>query len=204
MADNKGGGDVGGGETEGPASSSNNGSGQDGSSSAGTEAQTVEEAESGEKAAAPVVPVAAPAEESPAPSSSAASSSSTPSGAVNLLDTCAVCNQSLQSREIEPKLLPCLHSFCRRCLPEPERQLSVPLPGGSNGDIQQGERESKSCAHWADMEDDPTWSHVRHLSVNMAGCAEGKHWACPGTSCPIRMLSLSEHWASGGLTRQLL
>uniref|UniRef100_A0A452U8S3 RING-type E3 ubiquitin transferase n=1 Tax=Ursus maritimus TaxID=29073 RepID=A0A452U8S3_URSMA len=38
---------------------------------------------------------------------------------------------------ISPKLLPCLHSFCLRCLPEPERQLSVPIPGGSNGDIQQ-------------------------------------------------------------------
>ncbi|XP_018424979.1 PREDICTED: E3 ubiquitin-protein ligase TRIM33 isoform X1 [Nanorana parkeri] len=140
MADNKGGG---GGETDVPASSNNgnNGSGQDEGSSAGTEAQTVEEVESGDKAAASAVAVAAPAEESPAPSSSAASSSSasssTPSVSVSLLDTCAVCTLSLQNRESEPKLLPCLHSFCRRCLPEPERQLSVPLPGGSNGDIQQ-------------------------------------------------------------------
>uniref|UniRef100_A0A8C0QT13 RING-type E3 ubiquitin transferase n=1 Tax=Canis lupus dingo TaxID=286419 RepID=A0A8C0QT13_CANLU len=54
-------------------------------------------------------------------------------GGASLLDTCAVCQQSLQSRrEAEPKLLPCLHSFCLRCLPEPERQLSVPIPGGSN------------------------------------------------------------------------
>ncbi|XP_068125800.1 E3 ubiquitin-protein ligase TRIM33 isoform X2 [Hyperolius riggenbachi] len=137
MADNKGGG--GEGQTDGPASSNNNGSGQDGSSGAGTEAQAMEETESEEKTTAP--PVASPVEESPAPSSSAASSSiassSTPPVVLNLLDTCAVCKQSLQSRDSEPKLLPCLHSFCRRCLPEPERQLSVPLPGGNNGDIQQ-------------------------------------------------------------------
>uniref|UniRef100_A0A8C9TER2 RING-type E3 ubiquitin transferase n=1 Tax=Scleropages formosus TaxID=113540 RepID=A0A8C9TER2_SCLFO len=43
---------------------------------------------------------------------------------LNLLDTCAVCKQSLQSRDCEPKLLPCLHSFCLRCLPQPERQIS--------------------------------------------------------------------------------
>lgn len=67
-----------------------------------------------------------------------------PGPPASLLDTCAVCQQSLQSRrEAEPKLLPCLHSFCLRCLPEPERQLSVPIPGGSNGDIQQGEREAR-------------------------------------------------------------
>ncbi|KAL4648343.1 E3 ubiquitin-protein ligase TRIM33 [Arapaima gigas] len=47
---------------------------------------------------------------------------------LNLLDTCAVCKQSLQSRECEPKLLPCLHSFCLRCLPQPERQISVQVP----------------------------------------------------------------------------
>ncbi|XP_040193379.1 E3 ubiquitin-protein ligase TRIM33 isoform X4 [Rana temporaria] len=182
MADNKGGGGVGGGETEGPASSNNNGSGQDGSSSAGTEAQTVEEAESGEKAAAPVVPVAAPAEESPAPSSSAASSSSTPSGAVNLLDTCAVCNQSLQSREIEPKLLPCLHSFCRRCLPEPERQLSVPLPGGSNGDIQQvGVIRCPVCRQECRQIDLVDNYFVKDASESQSGTDEKSEQVC--TSC---------------------
>lgn len=48
---------------------------------------------------------------------------------INLLETCAVCKQSLQSRECEPKLLPCLHSFCLKCIPQPERQISVQMPG---------------------------------------------------------------------------
>ncbi|GCB73317.1 hypothetical protein scyTo_0002473 [Scyliorhinus torazame] len=49
---------------------------------------------------------------------------------LNLLDECAVCRDTLQGKE--PKLLPCLHSFCKRCLPEPERQLSIPIPAGGN------------------------------------------------------------------------
>uniref|UniRef100_A0A8C3HHD4 RING-type E3 ubiquitin transferase n=1 Tax=Chrysemys picta bellii TaxID=8478 RepID=A0A8C3HHD4_CHRPI len=43
---------------------------------------------------------------------------------LNLLDTCAVCGQHIQSRR--PKLLPCLHSFCLRCLPQPDRYLMLP------------------------------------------------------------------------------
>ncbi|MBZ3884982.1 E3 ubiquitin-protein ligase TRIM33 [Sciurus carolinensis] len=89
----------------------------------------------------PGVPGGAVSTPAPAPASAPAPgpSSGPPLGPpASLLDTCAVCQQSLQSRrEAEPKLLPCLHSFCLRCLPEPERQLSVPIPGGSNGDIQQ-------------------------------------------------------------------
>ncbi|XP_053717764.1 transcription intermediary factor 1-alpha isoform X2 [Synchiropus splendidus] len=34
-----------------------------------------------------------------------------------LMDTCPICKLSFHNRE--PKLLPCLHSFCKRCLPEP-------------------------------------------------------------------------------------
>ncbi|KAF6276311.1 tripartite motif containing 24 [Rhinolophus ferrumequinum] len=45
---------------------------------------------------------------------------------LNLLDTCAVCHQNIQSRA--PKLLPCLHSFCQRCLPAPQRYLMLPAP----------------------------------------------------------------------------
>ncbi|XP_060788352.1 E3 ubiquitin-protein ligase TRIM33 isoform X2 [Neoarius graeffei] len=48
---------------------------------------------------------------------------------LNLLDTCAVCKQSLQNRDCEPKLLPCLHSFCLKCIPQPERQISVGVAG---------------------------------------------------------------------------
>ncbi|XP_054844896.1 transcription intermediary factor 1-alpha isoform X2 [Eublepharis macularius] len=45
---------------------------------------------------------------------------------LNLLDTCGVCGQHIQSRQ--PKLLPCLHSLCRRCLPAPHRYLMLPPP----------------------------------------------------------------------------
>ncbi|KAM4675132.1 transcription intermediary factor 1-alpha isoform 2-T2 [Discoglossus pictus] len=50
--------------------------------------------------------------------------------AMNLLETCGVCKQNIQSRS--PRLLPCLHSLCLRCLPPPERYLSMPA-----GPIQQ-------------------------------------------------------------------
>lgn len=60
---------------------------------------------------------------------SAAPTTTPVSTPINLLDTCAVCKQSLQSRDCEPKLLPCLHSFCLKCIPQPERQISVQVPG---------------------------------------------------------------------------
>ncbi|XP_029011428.1 E3 ubiquitin-protein ligase TRIM33 isoform X2 [Betta splendens] len=65
-------------------------------------------------------------ETSPAPAAPAATPVSAP---INLLDTCAVCKQSLQSRDCEPKLLPCLHSFCLKCIPQPDRQISVQVQG---------------------------------------------------------------------------
>ncbi|CAN9515815.1 unnamed protein product [Ophioblennius macclurei] len=65
-------------------------------------------------------------EMSPPPTAPAATPVSTP---INLLDTCAVCKQSLQSSDCEPKLLPCLHSFCLKCIPQPERQLSLQVTG---------------------------------------------------------------------------
>lgn len=40
-------------------------------------------------------------------------------GTFGLMDTCPVCKLSFHNRE--PKLLPCLHSFCKRCLPAPLR-----------------------------------------------------------------------------------
>ncbi|XP_068187556.1 E3 ubiquitin-protein ligase TRIM33 isoform X2 [Antennarius striatus] len=63
---------------------------------------------------------------SPPSAAPAATPVSTP---INLLDTCAVCKQSLQNRDCEPKLLPCLHSFCLKCIPQPERRISVQVPG---------------------------------------------------------------------------
>ncbi|XP_062238449.1 transcription intermediary factor 1-alpha isoform X1 [Platichthys flesus] len=40
-------------------------------------------------------------------------------GTIGLMDTCPICKLSFHNRE--PKLLPCLHSFCKRCLPPPFR-----------------------------------------------------------------------------------
>ncbi|XP_062425741.1 transcription intermediary factor 1-alpha isoform X3 [Rhea pennata] len=53
---------------------------------------------------------------------------------LNLLDTCGVCGQPIQSRR--PKLLPCLHSVCLRCLPQPDRYLMLPpaaIPSAAAG-----------------------------------------------------------------------
>uniref|UniRef100_A0A3B4VPQ5 RING-type E3 ubiquitin transferase n=1 Tax=Seriola dumerili TaxID=41447 RepID=A0A3B4VPQ5_SERDU len=41
----------------------------------------------------------------------------------NYLDTCPFCHLNFHSRE--PKLLPCLHSFCKKCLPSPSRNLTL-------------------------------------------------------------------------------
>ncbi|KAL4005497.1 hypothetical protein ACER0C_005210 [Sarotherodon galilaeus] len=48
------------------------------------------------------------------------------------LDTCPVCHLSFHSKE--PKLLPCLHTFCERCLPLPSRNLDVTEPSVSQSD----------------------------------------------------------------------
>ncbi|XP_030587656.1 transcription intermediary factor 1-alpha-like [Archocentrus centrarchus] len=48
----------------------------------------------------------------------------------NYLDTCPVCHLNFHSRE--PKLLPCLHSFCKKCLPLPSRNLDVSVSKGDS------------------------------------------------------------------------
>ncbi|KAM7397036.1 hypothetical protein PAMP_020034 [Pampus punctatissimus] len=50
----------------------------------------------------------------------------------NYLDTCPVCHLNFHSRE--PKLLPCLHSFCKKCLPSPSRNLATTELQNSQGD----------------------------------------------------------------------
>ncbi|XP_077196445.1 transcription intermediary factor 1-alpha-like isoform X2 [Paroedura picta] len=46
--------------------------------------------------------------------------------ALDLLGSCGGCGQRLQSRR--PKLLPCLHSLCQRCLPAPRRYVPLASP----------------------------------------------------------------------------
>ncbi|KAM7378088.1 hypothetical protein PAMA_013135 [Pampus argenteus] len=59
-------------------------------------------------------------------------------GTFGLMDTCPICKLSFHNRE--PKLLPCLHSFCKRCLPAPIR--SADPRRDSQGQVD----NSKSCA----------------------------------------------------------
>ncbi|NWI13322.1 TIF1A factor, partial [Crypturellus soui] len=67
---------------------------------------------------------AAPSGENEAESRQGPSERGGDAAPLNLLDTCGVCGQPIQSRR--PKLLPCLHSLCLRCLPPPERYLMLP------------------------------------------------------------------------------
>ncbi|KAJ7997918.1 hypothetical protein DPEC_G00217160 [Dallia pectoralis] len=55
-----------------------------------------------------------------------------PPATVDFLDTCPVCQLNYHSREA--KLLPCLHSFCKKCLPSPSRNLAMPDTNGSQVD----------------------------------------------------------------------
>lgn len=102
----------------------------------GSASNAVSPARSGSTNAEPTTAESVPAGDAPAggnttemsPPSAAPNATPVPTP-INLLDTCAVCKQSLQSRDCEPKLLPCLHSFCLKCISQPERQISVQVPG---------------------------------------------------------------------------
>ncbi|XP_039655587.1 E3 ubiquitin-protein ligase TRIM33 isoform X4 [Perca fluviatilis] len=103
-----------------------NGSASNAVSPAGTSSNNAEPT-AAETLAAGDVPVGGlTTEMSPPPTAPAATPVPAP---INFLDTCAVCKQSLQTRDCEPKLLPCLHSFCLKCIPQPDRQISVQVPG---------------------------------------------------------------------------
>ncbi|XP_039990068.1 transcription intermediary factor 1-alpha-like isoform X2 [Xiphias gladius] len=69
---------------------------------------------------APVIIVENEAESVPAPEEKSGADGR------NYLDTCPLCRLNFHSRE--PKLLPCLHSFCKRCLPSPSRNLATTEP----------------------------------------------------------------------------
>ncbi|XP_078110573.1 E3 ubiquitin-protein ligase TRIM33 isoform X5 [Sander vitreus] len=103
-----------------------NGSASNAVSPAGTSSNNAEPT-AAETLAAGDVPIGGlTTEMSPPPTAPAATPVPAP---INFLDTCAVCKQSLQTRDCEPKLLPCLHSFCLKCIPQPDRQISVQVPG---------------------------------------------------------------------------
>lgn len=126
--------------TQAPTPSSDGGDASNGSGGAGVEANgstsnTASPAGSSSNTNAEPAP---PESTGDAPVSGHSTGTSSPPAAptatpvpapINLLDVCAMCKQSLQNRDCEPKLLPCLHSFCLKCIPHPERQISVQVPG---------------------------------------------------------------------------
>lgn len=68
-----------------------------------------------------------------------------------LMDVCPVCKLSFSSRE--PKLLPCLHSFCKRCLPA----HNTPASTASNV------KQCKSCFHFYSFTD-ALYTHMTNRS----------------------------------------
>ncbi|KAB5567220.1 hypothetical protein PHYPO_G00230290 [Pangasianodon hypophthalmus] len=127
-----GGGGGGGGEAEGGGEASSSRSSVNVSPDGNSNTESTEPSLPAVDATATATPAAAVAgTSSPAPGTETAPGAAAAPSAVplNLLDTCAVCKQSLQSRDCEPKLLPCLHSFCLKCIPQPERQISVGVAG---------------------------------------------------------------------------
>ncbi|NP_001088294.1 tripartite motif containing 24 S homeolog [Xenopus laevis] len=74
----------------------------------------------------PPAPLSSPSAENEAESRQGPEERSGERAALNSLETCGLCRTHIQSRS--PRLLPCLHSLCQRCLPPPERFLSVSDP----------------------------------------------------------------------------
>ena len=131
--------------------------------SGGSEASTSAPAPASASAPAP----AAAAGSSPAPPAEPSPAAPPPPAApINLLDTCAVCKQSLQNRDCEPKLLPCLHSFCLKCIPQPERQISVGVPGPHGQDTHIGE-----CQKDREPAGSPSFHHHAALQLRYRNAA---------------------------------
>lgn len=123
--------------TQAPTPSSDGGDASSGSAGAGVGANSSTVSPDGSSSNTNAEPAPTESAGDPSVSGHSAGTSSPPAAPtatpvpapINLLDVCAVCKQSLQSRDCEPKLLPCLHSFCLKCIPQPERQISVQVPG---------------------------------------------------------------------------
>ncbi|KAG2469538.1 TIF1A factor, partial [Polypterus senegalus] len=91
----------------------------------------------------------------------------------NLLDTCAVCLQSLQSRD--PRLLPCLHSFCSKCVPLPARYVALAVgkptaPGGANSAAEANKKQVG--LFWRNVIDETVALKLRNMAVSFI-C---QHW----------------------------
>lgn len=92
----------------------------------------------------------------------------------NYLDTCPVCHLNFHSRE--PKLLPCLHSFCKKCLPSPSRNLAMAEPPNSQVESASKPRESL-CLQTMTMD--------RLKGVTLPACSQCGSVRLPGLSAWI-------------------
>lgn len=105
---------------------------------------------------------------------------------LNLLDTCGVCGQPIQSRR--PKLLPCLHSVCLRCLPPPDRYLMLP-PAGPPVPTAAPHKEPQPPAPPS-----PPGSSPLHCTPGKPRVATGRQGGNGGGACAVAMWG----WTAGG------